>query len=152
MKNIIIDKKLERFVKGHLLGEHEDILSVYLNDIGESFYFDNQVAAQDFLNKQSIERFGDKELRTGYFDYTDEFGTMHRYIIESLIRGKVVKYLEEIITKLSEEEMFDKFGYLMTEEHGDDIDLLIDIMKCNGIVVKHQHNNYEIINERHIWR
>ena len=48
--------------------------------------------------------------------------------------------------------MFDKFGYLMAEEHGDDIDLLMDIMKCNGIVVKRQHNNYEIINERHIWR
>lgn len=145
MKNIIIDKKLEKFVKGCLLGEHEDILSIHLNDIGESFYFDEQVAAQDFLNKQSIERFGDKELRAGYFDYTDEYGTMHRYIIKSLARGKIIAYSEKVAIKLSEEEMFDKFGYLMAEDHGDDIELLVDIMKCNGITVKHLGKKYLVI-------
>ena len=145
MKNIIIDKKVERFVKGCLLGEHEDILSIHLNDIGESFYFDNPVAAQDFLNKQSIERFGDKELRAGYFDYTDEYGTTHRYDIKSLARGKIISYSEEVATKLSEEEMLGKFGYLMDEDHGNDIELLVDIMKCNGITVKHLGENYLVI-------
>lgn len=97
MKNIIIDKKLERFIKVCLLGEHEDILSIHISDIGESFYFDKQVTAQDFLNKQSIERFGDKELRVGYFDYMDEYGTIHRYIIKSLVRGKIIAYSEEVL-------------------------------------------------------
>lgn len=144
MKHIVIDKKIERFVKGCLLGKNEDVLSIYLSDIGESFHFDNKVVAQDFLNKQSIERFGDKELKTGYFDYTDEFGTIHRYIIKSLTRGKIIAYSEEVTTKLSEAEMFNKFGYLMDKSHGEDIDLLIDIMKCNGILVERSNGYYLI--------
>ena len=146
MKNIVIDKRIEHFAKGCLLGVNEDVLSIHLNDVGESFYFDDSVLAQIFLNKQSTERFGATELKTGYFDYADEYGTTHRYIIKGLSRGQIISYSEEIIYKLSETEIFNRFGYLMDENHGNDIELLVDIMKCNGIVIE-QKNNYYLISE-----
>ena len=37
---------------------------------------------------------------------------------------------------LTEDELFDKYGYLMDENHGIDVDLLVDIMKCNGFRVR----------------
>lgn len=144
MKYIVIDKKIERFVKGCLLGKNEDVLSIHLSDIGESFYFDDPSLAQDFLNKQSIERFGAAELKTGHFDYNDEYGTIHRYIIKGLERGAIISYSEEVMYKLSEKELFNKFGYLMDESHGDDVELLIDIMKCNGILVERANGYYLI--------
>lgn len=146
MKNIVIDKRIEHFVKGCLLGVNEDVLSIHLNDVGESFYFDNPALAQNFLNKQSTERFGVAELKTGYFDYTDEYGTIHRYTIKGLSRGRIISYEEDVIYKLSENEIFNRFGYLMDENHGNDIELLVDIMKCNGIVAE-QKNNYYFLSE-----
>ena len=97
MKKIMIDTRIQRFVDGCLIGENEDIISIHLKDIDETFHFDNEVVAQNFLNKQVIERVGDKELRTKYFDYTDEEGTTHRYLISKVFRGKIVSYLEEIL-------------------------------------------------------
>lgn len=146
MKHIVIDKKIERFVKGCLIGKNEDVLSIHLSDIGESFYFDDSLLAQDFLNKQSTERFGAAELKTGHFDYNDEYGAIHRYIIKRLERGKIISYSEEVMYKLSEKELFNKFGYLMNKSHGDDVELLIDIMKCNGILVE-QANGYYLITQ-----
>ena len=32
-----------------------------------------------------------------------------------------------------EDLLFEKYGYLVDEEHGEDTELLLDIMKCNGI-------------------
>ncbi len=142
MKNIVIDKKTEKFIKGCLLGKNEDVLSIHLNDIGESFYFDNPITAQDFLNKQSIERFGDKKLRSGYFDYIDEYGAVHRYTVDSLIRGKILSFSESVAVKLSGKELFDKFGYLVEDEHGKDEELLVDVMNCNGITVVHLDEDY----------
>lgn len=140
MKNIVIDKRLNRFVRGYILGKNEDVLSIHLDDIDESFYFDDPDVAQDFLNKQSIERFGDKELRKGYFDYIDEHETIHRYRITPSSIGKIIGYTEEVGIKLSEKEMLDKFGYLMDKEHGDDIELLVDILECYG-------NTFEQVND-----
>ena len=34
---------------------------------------------------------------------------------------------------LTENKLYEQYGYLMDEEHGRDTELLIDIMKCNGI-------------------
>lgn len=97
--SILIDTRIQRFVEGYLLGENEDIISIHLTDIDETFHFDNEVAAQDFLNRQAIERVGDKELRNGYFDYVDEHNTIHRYLIDSVSRGKIMSYSEKIINK-----------------------------------------------------
>ena len=75
---ILIDKRIQRFVEGYLFGENNEIISIHLKDVDETFWFENEVAAQEFLNKQMTERFGDKELRKGYFDYIDEYGDAHR--------------------------------------------------------------------------
>lgn len=141
---ILIDKRIEKFIKGYLLGENEDTISIYLTDIDETFYFDNEFTTQNFINKQAIERIGNKELRTGYFDYTDECGIIHRYIISNVSNGKITSYLEKIINKLSGKELCEKYGYLMDKEHGNDTELLIDIMKCNEIEITCTSNEYLI--------
>lgn len=35
----------------------------------------------------------------------------------------------------TEQMLFDKYGYLMDEEHGKGIGVLVDIIKCNGLSV-----------------
>lgn len=141
--SILIDKRIEKFVEGFLIGENEDVISIHLKDIDETFHFDNEVAAQDFLNKQAIERVGDLELRKEYFDYTDEEGLTHRYLLGRINRkGEIISYLEEVINELSEKQLFEEYGYLMDEEHGKDVELLVDIMKCNGLDVQCKNGNY----------
>ena len=95
--SILIDKRIKKFVEGCLIGENEDVISFHLKDIDETFHFDSKVAAQDFLNKQAIERVGDPELRKGYFDYVNPEGEIHRYLIGKVQRGKIVSYIEEVI-------------------------------------------------------
>lgn len=95
---VLIDWRLKKFLEGFLYGENEEVISIHLKDIDETFIFDNEVILQNFLNKQAIERFGHKELRTGSFDYEDEYGTIHRYFIEELSRsGEIISYNEEVI-------------------------------------------------------
>lgn len=94
---ILIDTRIKRFVEGCLLGENDEAISIHLKDINETFHFENEVMAQDFLNKQITERVADKELRNGYFDYTDEYGETHRYYINEVVRGNIVSFTEEII-------------------------------------------------------
>ena len=93
---ILIDTRINRFVEGCLLGENDETISIRLKDIDETFWFENEVAAQEFLTKQVTERVGDNELRKGYFDYVDEYGDMHRYFINKTERGKILSFTEEI--------------------------------------------------------
>ena len=94
---ILIDTRIKRFVKGCLLGENDETISIHLNDVDETFWFENEIAAQEFLNKQVTERVIDKKLRNGYFDYIDECGETHRYSINEVVRGKIVSFTEEIV-------------------------------------------------------
>lgn len=94
---IMIEKRIEKFVKCRLIGENEDAISIYLNDIKETFHFENEIEAQDFLNKQVVERFGDYELKKDYFDYKDQEGLVHRYFISKVYKGEIVSYLEEVV-------------------------------------------------------
>ena len=94
---IVIDARIKRFVEGCLLGENNETISIRLKDVDETFCFFNEAEAQEFLNKQITERVADKELRKGYFDYTDECGETHRYFINEITRGKIVSFTEEII-------------------------------------------------------
>lgn len=98
--NILIDKRIQRFIVGELWGENDDIMCIMLKDIEEAFWFVDEVLAQDFLNIQAIERVYDKELRKGYFDYVDEYGATHRYYINKLVRGKITSFTEEIIEEV----------------------------------------------------
>ena len=94
---IVIDARIKRFVEGCLLGENNEAISILLKDIDETFWFENEVTAQEFLNRQVTERVADKELRKGYFDYIDEYGDTHRYFINEITRGKIISFTEEIV-------------------------------------------------------
>ena len=94
---IVIDTRIKRFIEGYIVGENEDIIAIKLNDIGETFWFDDKIKVQEFLNEQVTERIYDKELRKGYFDYVDEYRTIHRYYINKLVKSKITTYNEEIV-------------------------------------------------------
>ena len=68
---ILIDKRIQKYVEGFLHGENDEVISIHLKDIDETFWFDEEVVVQKFLNKQAVERVGDSELRTGSFYYAD---------------------------------------------------------------------------------
>lgn len=139
---ILIDKRIQKYVKGCLC-EEDNIISIHLKDIDETFWFDSKLAAQEFLNKQSIERVGDPELRTGSFDYTDQEGILHRYLLSGVNRkGKIISYMEEVVNEFTESQLYEEYGYLIEQEHGKDTELLIDIMKCNGLDVEEKNGKY----------
>lgn len=45
----------------------------------------------------------------------------------------------------TEDDLFGKYGYLIDESHGRDVNLLVDIMKCNGIGVEKLNNSYLVV-------
>lgn len=99
---ILIDKRIQKYVEGFLYGENDEVISIHLNDIDETFWFDSEVEAQEFLNKQAIERVGDSELRKDSFCYKNQEGEIHRYLITVNKKGQIVTYLEEV---MDEEEV-----------------------------------------------
>lgn len=48
----------------------------------------------------------------------------------------------KIINIYTEEQMFSKYGYIMSEEYGKDIELLLDILKEYGLNFKKKNNYY----------
>lgn len=106
------------------------------------------MAAQEFLNKQSIERVGNPELRTNSFDYIDVEGLLHRYLLSEVNKkGEIISYLEKVVNVFTEEQLYKKYGYFMAYEHGKDIGLLIDIMKCNGLDIECRNGKYLVLNK-----
>lgn len=94
---ILIDKRIQKYVKGFLYGDNDEVISIHLNDIDETFWFDSEVEAQEFMNKQAIERVGYPDLRKNSFDYVDEEGLLHRYSIMVNRKGMITSYKEEVI-------------------------------------------------------
>lgn len=94
---ILIDKRIQKYVEGCAY-EEDKTISIHLKDIDETFWFDSELAVQEFLNKQAVERVGDPELRTNSFCYNDPEGEIHRYLI-TVYRGKIVSYIEEVMDK-----------------------------------------------------
>lgn len=92
---ILIDKRIQKYVEGCVYEENKTI-SIHLKDIDETFWFDSELAVQEFLNKQAIERVGDSELRKNSFCYKNPEGEIHRYLI-TVSRGKIVYYIEEVV-------------------------------------------------------
>ncbi len=145
---ILIDNRIQKFVEGFLHGENDEVISIHLKDIDETFWFDSEIAAQEFLNKQAIERVGDPELRTDSFDYTDEEGLLHRYLLGGVNKkGEIISYLEEVVNEFTEEQLYKEYGYLMDKSHGNDTELLMDIMKCNGLDVERSNEKYLVIDK-----
>lgn len=94
---ILIDKRIQKFVEGFIHGENDEVISIHLKDIDETFWFDGEVQTQEFLNKQAIERFGDPELRTDSFYYKDTEDVLHKYLITVNKKGMITSYMEEIV-------------------------------------------------------
>lgn len=94
---ILIDKRIQKYVEGFLHGENDEVISIHLKDIDETFWFDEEVVVQKFLNKQAVERVGDSELRTGSFYYADTEKVLHKYSIIVNKKGMITSYTEEVI-------------------------------------------------------
>ena len=92
---ILVNSRINKFIEGFI--SEEGVIGIKLNDIDETFWFGNEVEAQEFLNKQATERVADKQLRKSYFDYTDEYGSIHRYNINEVVRGKITSFTENVI-------------------------------------------------------
>lgn len=86
--SLIIDSRLKRFV-GIDSWKNGEVYSVYLNDVDETFWFDDCIKLQEFLNTQTRERFYDSELREGRFSYVNENNDTIVYIIDSVARGRL---------------------------------------------------------------
>lgn len=99
---ILIDKRIQKFVEGFLHGKNDEVISIHLKDIDETFWFDSEVVVQEFLNKQATVRVGDPELRKNSFCYKNPEGEIHRYLITVNKKGQIVSYLEEV---MDEEEV-----------------------------------------------
>lgn len=95
--SILIDKRIQKYVEGFLHGENDEVISIHLNDIDETFWFDSYVEAQGFLNKQAIERVGNPELRVGSFYYMDTEEVLHKYSITVNKKGMITSYTENVI-------------------------------------------------------
>jgi hypothetical protein len=85
MKTFMIDSRLKSKIE-----ELYDLsmggitcLSVKFKDLEDAFQFGSEIDLQEFLHKQQVERFFDKEIRKGYFDYINESGETLRYHVES---------------------------------------------------------------------
>jgi hypothetical protein len=70
--------------------------TVRFKDLDDAFHFGNIEELQEFLHEQTLERFYDKELRKGYFDYINENNETLRYHVESK-RGTLTLLEEECL-------------------------------------------------------
>lgn len=94
---ILIDKRIQKYVEGFLHGENDEVISIHVKDIDETFWFDSDVEAQGFLNKQTIERVGDSKIIIGSFYYTDTEKVLHKYSITVNKKGMITSYTENVI-------------------------------------------------------
>lgn len=92
MNSVMIDTRLKRKVEG--VYKHQDSYSVRFVDLIDTFWFSDSIVLQEFLNEQASERYYDKKLRKGYFDYINEHNETLRYYVTSN-RGKLTVTKEE---------------------------------------------------------
>lgn len=93
---IVMDSRLKKFAEETNIWK-DDVCSIFLKDIDETFWFNTPSELQEFVHVQARERFYDKSMRKGYFDYMNEHGETHRYHIEELMRGEIKKFREEVV-------------------------------------------------------
>lgn len=116
---ILIDKRIQKYVEGFLHGENDEVISIHLKDIDETFWFDSEVEVEFFLNKQAIERVGDPELRTDSFYYIDTEEVLHKYLITVNKKGMITSYTEDVID--NEEKKKLNFGDIFRDYDMKDI-------------------------------
>lgn len=96
---IMVDKRLVKFIGSLMVwneSEPNECYSIHLNDIDETFWFNDKVELQEFVNAQASERFYDVELRKGEFAYINENNEKVVYIISDVSRGRLT--IERIYT------------------------------------------------------
>lgn len=95
MNSIFVDTRLKSKIENMIDYENE-VCSIKFKDLDDTFWFRNKVELQEFIRVQEVERFYEKELRKGYFLYTNEHNEVFKYIVESL-RGKLNLIKEEFV-------------------------------------------------------
>ena len=96
-KIILVNPRLKNKIETLMdLSQDESCLMVKFKDLEDAFFFSSDAELQEFLRKQEAERFFDRELRKGYFDYTNENNETIRYHVESK-RGTLKLLREEFI-------------------------------------------------------
>ncbi|MFC0903784.1 hypothetical protein ACFHWD_03650 [Clostridium sp. MT-14] len=94
-QKIIMDSRLKKNIESLYKYENE-CCSVKFKDIDDVFWFNNITGIQEFLNNQAVERYYDKSLRKGYFDYINDHGEKFRYLINKVFRGRLEVKEEKI--------------------------------------------------------
>ena len=97
--------------------------------------------AQDIFNiwRNSSDK---KAVEQMFFEFTDmEFKDFLEKCKDEITRWKahfINLYNKEgseskLYEVLTETELFDRYGYLLSKEHGRDTELLLDVLRCNGV-------------------
>jgi hypothetical protein len=93
---IMVDTRLVRFIGGMMIwneSEQNECYTIYLNDIDETFWFDDKANIQEFVNIQERERFGSISLRKGSFNYMNENKENTTYKIWEIDKkGKIIAF------------------------------------------------------------
>ena len=79
---VLVDSKLKRKIES-ISGKEDVYYMVKFKDLDDTFWFSDYVEFQEFLNQQSRERYYDKEVRKGYFDYINDANETLRYYVKS---------------------------------------------------------------------
>ena len=85
---VIMDNRLKKNIES-LYKYENGSCSIKFKDINDTFWFNDKEELQDFVNNQASERYYDKSLRKGYFDYVNEYNEKFRYQISNVCRGKL---------------------------------------------------------------
>lgn len=93
MEKIMMDRRMKSKIES--LHEHDNgSCSVKFTDLHDTFWFEDKEQLQDFVNQVARERYYDKELRRGYFTYTNEHNEIFKYHVKSN-RGTLTLIKEE---------------------------------------------------------
>ena len=97
-KKIYMDSRLKRKIESLTDMSRDGIESyvVRFKDLMDAFWFNSKEDLQNFVRGQEVERYFDKSLRKGYFDYTNEYNETFRYYVECE-RGSLNLIKEECI-------------------------------------------------------
>lgn len=85
---VIIDSRLKKNIES-LYKYENGSCSIKFKDIGDTFWFNNKEELQEFVNNQAVERYYNKSLRKGHFNYINEYNEKFRYPISNVCRGKL---------------------------------------------------------------
>lgn len=97
MKKITVDSrlksKIEELTDWSKAGN--SCYCVRFKDIQDSFWFGNDTDLYNFIGQQIRERFYDKDLKKGYFDYINDNADTIRYYVTAK-RGTFITVRDEI--------------------------------------------------------